>query len=266
MSPSVKFPVATSVCLLVCGLCAPVVAQDKSKLTGEKIVRRTDKDHKAKDESGVVDMVLVAKDGKKKRRSMEMLFLQGKGDDDKHRLRFLTPPTVRGLALLTVEATGRSDDQWVFLPRFKKSKKIASSSRTQRFAQTDFTYEDLRTEDFANTTYKRLDDSTINKVPVYVVEAKAKNADLSGYSKRVLYVEKARFLTLQVKFYSKKKKLQKTLINRDFKKHEGLLRPTMAKMEDHQRGTKTIWKFTKRQINKGLPDSRFSPKALERGT
>ena len=64
---------------------------------------------------------------------------------------------------------------------------------------------------------------------------------------------------------SKKGKLQKTLTNRGFKKHSGLWRPTMAMMSDHQRGTKTIWRFTKREINKGLPDSHFTVKAMERG-
>ena len=35
---------------------------------------------------------------------------KGEGDDDKTLIRFLDPPTVRGTAVLTHEATGRADD------------------------------------------------------------------------------------------------------------------------------------------------------------
>lgn len=243
---------------------SPADGQDGKKLSGEKILRRADGDHKAKDESGIIDMVLISKN-RRQRRSLEMLFMQGKGDDDKHRLKFLSPPTVRNLALLTLEASGRSDDQWVYNPSFKKPKKIAASKRTNRFAQTDLTFEDLRTEDFARFSYKRLKDGAVGKTACYVVQALPKKGTTSGYSKRILYVEKARFLILKVEFYDKHKRHQKTLTSRDFKQVNGLWRPGKAMMADHLRGTKTVWRFTKRTINKGLKSGTFTVKSLARG-
>lgn len=245
---------------------------EPDELDGEQILRRTDKDHRAKDERGVVDMVLVAQgDGQRQRRQMEMLFKSGEGEDDLHLLRFLDPPTIRGTALLTREASDREDDQWIYLPALKKSKKIASSKRTNRFAQTDFTYEDLRTEDFGHHTYKRLGDSKVEISPeegtkdCYVVEARPKSQETSGYSKRVIYVDKDRFLTLKVEFYDLKDRHEKTLTNRGFEQVNGLWRAKMAMMEDLERGTKTLWRVTERQINPGLSDALFTVKSLERG-
>jgi outer membrane lipoprotein-sorting protein len=252
--------------VLAAALSGQARAQD---LNGEQIVRKSEDMNRAKDEKGVVDMVLVTSSGKKERRSMETYYKQGSGEDDFNLLRFLSPPKVRGTSLLTREATGRPDDQWVYLPAFKKSKKIASNKRTNRFAGTDFTFEDLRTEDYSANTYKKLADKTLSRktgpAPCYVVEAKPKSPDLSGYSKRLIFIEKKRFLPLEVHYYDKKDRHQKTLTSRGFEKIDGLWRAKRSMMEDHLRNSKTLWQFSERKINPGLADSLFTKRNLERG-
>lgn len=233
-------------------------------LTGEQIVRKVESVNTAKDEKSTVELVLVTKDERKQKRTMETYFLKGEGEDDKSKLVFLEPENVRGLALLTHEASDRSDDQWVYMPAFKKVKKIASSKRTNRFAQTDFTYEDLRTEDYNAFTYKRLEDSTVGDRPAYKVEALPKNPATSGYSKRYILIDKERFATLQIVYYDDKDRLQKTLTNLKFVQVEGYWRPSLSKMEDHLRGSFTAMRFTDRIVDKGLPDSIFTVKSLER--
>jgi outer membrane lipoprotein-sorting protein len=250
-------------------LAPPATAQDAEKLDGEAIVRKAENDHRADDEKGVVDMVLVSRDNKQSRRAMETFFKKGDGDDDNNLLRFRSPPTIRGTALLTREASGRDDDQWVYLPAFKKSKKIASNKRTNRFAGTDFTFEDLRTEDFSANTYKKLADAVVKDgketFDCYTVEARPANLDLSGYSKRLIYVEKARFLVMKCDFFDKKDRHHKTLTNRGYEQVQGLWRARRSMMQDHQRGSKTLWQFSERKINPGLSDSLFTKKNLERG-
>lgn len=244
-------------------------AQDA--LDGEAIVRRADRDHRSKDERGVVEMVLVAEGSPPQRREMEVLSKTGQGEDDMNMMRFLSPPNVRGTAVLTVEATGRADDQWVYLPALKKSKRIATGQRKERFSGTDFTYEDLRTEDFARTSYKLDGEGQVQtekdgpQIACHVVEATPKDADASGYSKRRLFVDKARFLILKVEYFDKQGRHQKTWTGRDFTQVEGHWRPSQSMMEDHLRNTKTVMRFTERKINPGLPDATFTEAALERG-
>ncbi|MCW8141574.1 MAG: outer membrane lipoprotein-sorting protein [Planctomycetota bacterium] len=245
---------------------AAATAWAQQDLTAEQIVRRADRDHRSRDERGVVEMVLISEaDDQRQLRSMEILGKTGEGDDDLNLVRFLAPPTVRGTAVLTVEATGRADDQWLYLPALKKTKRIASTQRTQRFAGTDFTYEDLRTENFAAWTYRKLDDARVADVDCFVVEATPRDAEETGYSKRVISVEKARFLIHKVEFFDKQGRHHKTLVNRDWEQVQGLWRSRQAMMEDHQRRTKTIWRFTERAINPGLPDGTFTEANLERG-
>lgn len=261
MSPSRIVPVL-ALALLSGGVC---LAQDK--LTGEKIVRRTEGDHKSKDEHGKIQMVVIGKNKKKKpqKRNLETLFKAGKDHDDKHVIRFLKPAKVRNLALLTVESKSRSDDQWVYMPAFRKTKKIASSNRTARFAGTDFTYEDLGSEKYKNFEYKRLADAKVEKQACYVVKATPRKDTVSGYSKRLFYVSKDKFLTLKIEFFDQKGRHQKTLLNRNFEQVQKHWRPKHSMMKDLLRGSKTVWRFKSRKINSGLSNSKFTVKSLERG-
>lgn len=247
---------------LTAGVAGVAAADD---LDGEAIVRHTDADHRSDDEIGVVDMAVIDRRGRKQRRKLKLMFKGGADDNDKSMLQFLEPETLRGLALLTHEASGRSDDQWIYVKELHKAKKIASSDRTNRFAQTDFTYEDLRTEDFDAHTYERQDDADLDGVACYVVEARPKEDTNSGYSRRVVWVSKDHFLIHQVEYYDTKGRHQKTLRNLGFEQVEGLWRPTRSVMVDHQRGSKTLWQFTDRKINPGLSDNLFTVANLERG-
>jgi len=238
------------------------LAQD---LSAEEVMRRADGDHRADDERGLVDMVIVGDDDSRQRREMEVLIKTGEGDDDMNIMRFVAPANVRGTAVLTVEATGRADDQWLYLPALRKTKRIASSQRTQRFAGTDFTYEDLRSEDFEGFDYRFGDDAELEGRACYVVIATPKDGHESGYSRREIYVEKERFLVHKIEYYDARERHQKTFEARGFEEVDGLWRASMSGMEDHQRGTQTVWRFKERDINPGLPDSTFTVRTLERG-
>lgn len=244
---------------------AAAVAGAQSDLSGEQILRKADKENRSRDERTVVEMVLLSEDGQRQARGMEIMSKTGEGDDDSNLVRFLSPPTVRGMAVLTVEATGRADDQWVYLPALRKTKRIASTQKTQRFAGTDFTYEDLRSENFAAWSYKKLADAKVDASDCFVVEATPKVPDETGYARRLVYIDKARFLFMKVEFFDKQDRHQKTLENRNWEQVQGLWRAGRSRMQDHQRKTETVWQVTERQINPGLPDNTFTEATLERG-
>ena len=250
--------------LLPC-LSVPAAAAEPD---GAEIIRRADKDHRSKDERAVVDMVLVTDTGEKQRRKLELCTKTGEGEDDMNLIRFLEPATVRGTAVLTVEASDRADDQWLYLPALKKSKRIASSQKTQRFAGTDFTYEDLRTENLSAFTYERKRTEKVGDRDCWVVEARPKPGTESGYKRRLIFVDRERYLVLKVDYFDTddvEAKPTKTLENRDYEQKDGLWRAKQARMTDHQRKTQTAWRIEERAINPGLPDSTFTVAQLERG-
>jgi len=97
------------------------------------------------------------------------------------------------------------------------------------------------------------------------VEATAKPDIESGYSKRVMWIDKERLVIPRTEFYNSRGEKQKTLRLLDFSEVEGLWRSRGSVMEDHLRGSKTVWRTKERQINPGLDETTFTVRSLERG-
>lgn len=60
---------------------------------------------------------------------------------------FTYPGDVKGTGFLTwdYDQIGKDDDKWLYLPAMKKTQRISgSSSKTDYFMGTDFTYDDIR--------------------------------------------------------------------------------------------------------------------------
>src|SRR5262249_40640656 len=151
-------------------------------------------------------------------------------EDDMNLIRFLEPAGVRGTAVLTVEASDRADDQWIYLPAMKKSKRIASGEKTNRFAGTDFTYEDLRTENHSAFKYEKKGVEKVADRDCWKIEATPKEGTESGYKSRTIFVDKERFLVVKCDYYDQQGKLLKTLENKDYKQVDGLWRAGGATM------------------------------------
>jgi hypothetical protein len=182
-------------------------------------------------------------------------------------VRFVSPADVKNTGLLTVEK-GADDEQWLYLPDLKKSKRIAGASKANSFMGTDFSNYDMRTEDLAGHDYAKKGEDTVDGRACYVVEAKPKNDDVkesTGYSRRTVWVDKERFTIPKCEYYSSKNdKLLKVLTTEGWKQVSGLWRPSTLNMENKQEGSKTVVTYDKgREINKGIPEKTFTKRELE---
>jgi outer membrane lipoprotein-sorting protein len=238
-------------------------AQD---LDGRAIVDKADKHNRAQDEKDQVIMTIISSRGEKRRRELTTYFKAGEGDDDRTLVRFDAPADVKGTGLLTIEQ-GASDEQFLYLPELRKSKRIAGATKSQSFMGTDFSNYDMRTEDLTAHQYKKTGEETIDGRACHVVEATPKDdeaAESTGYSRRLMYVDKERWVVPKVEYYDRSAKLLKVLTTEGWKQHDGLWRPMRVTMENKQEGSKTIIAFDKgREINKGIADKVFSKRELE---
>ncbi len=82
------------------------------------------------------------KDGRKQEKKVTVLRLGSPGDS-KTLVRFTDPATMRGVALLSINKRGEKDRQWLYIPATKRARPVAPRDRSEKFAATDFTYEDL---------------------------------------------------------------------------------------------------------------------------
>lgn len=251
--------------LVPLGMLAWQTAGAEEEMDGRAIVNKVDKSNRAKDEKDFEDMVLVDEKGQRRSRTLITYFQTGQGDDDKTLVRFETPQNLRGTGLLAIE-TGPDDDMWLYLPDLRKSKKIAGGTKSEPFVGTDFSNYDMRTEDLSGHEYKKIGEKEVNGRPCILVEATPKNeamAESTGYSKRIFSTDKERWVYVKMEFWDRQGKELKTTTIEDWKQYDGMWRGDKVTVENHQKKSKTIVTFPKREMNKGLGDDSFSKRALE---
>ena len=105
------------------------------------------------------EMVLKNKAGNESVRKFRSTILEAAdaSEGDRSIITFSEPRDVRGTALLTHSKIEPDDDsQWIFLPAVKRVKRISSSNRTGKFVSSEFSYEDLGSEEAVSYTHLTL--------------------------------------------------------------------------------------------------------------
>ena len=210
-------------------------------------------------ESASIRMEIVDERGRTRTRSMD-LRTKLDGDRTKSILVFTGPADIRGTGLLTVEADG-GDEQKLYLPALGRVQRIAGSKRGERFAGSDFTYEDLGTRDPEQYTVKMVETTP----DAFVFEARPKDSD-SKYSLIVLTVDRERYVVERAEHYDRGNELAKVLTATDFAEAvTGAWRANRMVMEDVQADRRTVLTFTDRETGTSLRDDLFTERRLQRG-
>ncbi len=222
-------------------------------LTGNDILAKVDSIMNApRDRESVGIMVLVDRNGKKKERKIRM-WQRG----EKKLIRFLAPDEVKGVGFLSL-----SDERmYLFMPAFKKVRRIASHAKKESFMNSDFSYEDIGSSDYK----KKWDGKIISETDsTWVLELTPKpGADVS-YSKLIMEVKKSNYLVKRVEFYGKKGDKEKEMTMKKEKKVGNYWTFEELVMENLKTGHKTIMKLEDVKFDQGLSDNIFTERNLKR--
>jgi len=182
---TVKLSVLVSVLFLFAGL--NVNAQD-----GNTILKNMDEVmYSPKDMTGKTKIILIDKNGKQKVREATT---SQKGTD-KRLFRFTAPASQAGIATLSLP----NDVMYLYLPSFGKERRISSSVKSQKFAGTDFAYEDMEAKLFVDKYTAKL---LKKEGGLLVVELKPKSQK-SSYSKVIVKLDKVNYYPTYMEFYDK---------------------------------------------------------------
>jgi hypothetical protein len=215
-------------------------------------------------------MVLRDNGGNESKRAFDSLTLedQSAANGDKSIIVFNTPRDIRGTALLThSKIEPADDDQWLFLPAIKRVKRISSSNRTGKFVSSEFSYEDLGSQEVGDYDYKYLKDEACPgeaALSCFVVESYPKN-QRSGYSKRVGWIDTQHYRLHKTDFYNRRGELEKTLTFAGYKQYAGQYwRADSLRMENRQTGKSTDLVWENYQFRTGLSERDFDSQVLPR--
>lgn len=209
-------------------------------------------------------MVLRNEQGQESIREVKMKSLEQLDDGDKSLTVFNKPRDVKGTAFLSYSHAVGADDQWLYLPSLKRVKRIASRNKSGPFMGSEFSFEDLGSFEIKKYTYKYLGEEKTGDFESYRVEQYPTDKT-SGYSKRIVWIDKEEYRIVKVEFYDRKKSLLKTLTYSDFKQYLGKhWRANTSKMVNHQNGKETELKWNNYDFQTGLDEGDFNRNALKR--
>jgi hypothetical protein len=209
-----------------------------------------------------VRMVLSEEGGKTKERSMEIV---GRKKDGRYQslVRFLGPADVAGTAFLMLDKGNDEAEQYIYLPALKRTRRIAGRERDGSFMGSDFTYADMQGMNSKDATHKRLADEKIGSDDCYVLESAINPKAGLAYGKVLTWIRKNDFVALRTKFYDTAGKHAKTLYVRRMKTIDGGLVVTEARMQHELKQHATEVFVDSVEKKEDLPDSQFTPAALE---
>ena len=229
-------------------------------------------DRQKPDFSQAAVMLTLAKDGK-----VEEVRKVGEYGRCKNNLTdvvmiFLSPATVQNTRFLVKENNGKDDDKWIYLPKMKNTRRIASSEGDKPFVGTDFSYDDMSSREVDEDTHKLLKESEDkgNFKDLYVVESVPKDLKSSQYSKRISWVTKDSWIPTYIELYDKKGNLLKVNEIKSIQKLAGTNGrtyniPTENVMTNVQTKHSSSMRLGNIAVDKPLPDRYFTTDFLTNG-
>ena len=129
----------------------------KARRIMQKVEDRDDGDNSTSD----MEMILIDKNKKKRIRKIKV-YTKDKGKDTLRLMFFQYPADVKDTGFLTYDYDNpdKDDDQWLYLPALRKTKRIASSDKSGSFMGSDLNYSDMtkrNLEDYDFTLMKEME-------------------------------------------------------------------------------------------------------------
>lgn len=209
-------------------------------------------------------MLLRNRQGDESTRYMRVRTLEVVSNGDKSLTIFDEPPDVKGTALLTFSHKTEPDDQWLYLPALKRVKRIASRNKSGPFMGSEFAYEDIASQEVEKYTYKYLRDDVYDGQDCFVIERYPVDP-FSGYTRQIVWMDKAEYRPLKVHYYDRKNASLKTLTLTDYKQYlEQFWRADNMLMVNHQTGKSTLLTWKNYRFGNGLQERDFNRNSLKR--
>jgi len=241
---TIKSTVLVSLVFLLTGMNAE--AQDANTI----LKKMDDVMYSPKDMTGNNKIILIDKNGKENIRQATMI---QKGTDMRI-FRFTAPASQAGISVLSLP----NDIMYMYLPAFGKERRISSSVKSQKFAGTDFAYDDMEAKPYAEKYTPQL---IKTEDDVFVLEL-TPISPKSTYSKLNVKVHKIDYYPIYMEYYDKgNKKIKEAKYQ--FEKIGKYWNAKEIEMTDLKKNHKTKMLMSDVKYDTGLTDDDFTVRKLK---
>lgn len=249
---------------------SPVYSADK--LDPLEIMRKAYQREDAKTLIQDMEMISVDKFGNERVKKMKV-YSKYYGKDKRQVMFFTYPPSVKNTAFLTYDYNDeavKEDSQWIFLPKLKRIKHIAGSSKASSFMGSDFSYFDLTKPNLENYVYKYLGEKEVGGILTWEIESTPKTSEIVqkfGYTKTINTIAQDNYMIIKsIGFMKNGKTKHMNILNTHKNKNIWIVddMEMTTKIEEillH----KTIMKLRNIRLNFNIKDKTFTIRRLDKG-
>lgn len=211
-----------------------------------------------------IEMLLRDSDGREARRALELWVIEVSEAEERSRVRFESPPDIRGTELLTFSYDGAEDEQWLYLPALRRTKRISASGRSSSFVGSEFTYEDLVHSSVEEYEYHYIGEEVLEGVPTWVVE-RVPTYEGTGYARQQVWVDQDEYRIRRIDFWDLRDRPLKTLRFSGYEQYVGgIWEPGRALMSNTVTGASTLLEWVEYRFGTGLTPGMLTRGALGR--
>lgn len=248
---------------------SPLLADDaKAREIMQKVLDRDDGDNRTAE----MEMILIDQKGKKRLRKLQT-FQKDKAEDSYGLMFFLHPADVKDTAFLTYDYDDgdRDDDQWLYLPALRKTKRIASTDKSGSFMGSDLNYSDMTDlvlEDYDFFLKKEREDRGHK---VWIIESVPRSEKVikeTGYTKTWHFVRQDIFYVVRAISWVHQKSYLKYLDVKKLEQINGIWVGTemhVFKKQGKKTRHKTILRLHDVKYDQPLDYSLFTTRTMEAG-
>jgi len=163
------------------------------------------------------------------------------------------------------------DDQWLYLPELKKTKRIASSDKSSPFMGSDFSYADMTKRVLDEWEYKILKEDEVRGHKCWLIEALPRDKtieDRYGYTKSVVYVRQDIFMPVRGIHWVKDGNKLKYFDMKILEQIDGVWIGTeldMKTVKNKKTLHRTVLSFQNVEFNQDIDEDMFTVRQLEKG-
>ena len=231
-----------------------------SAQSGYEIAKKLDEKHTPKNMVSKTSMVLTNSKGK----TRNSVMLTKTMDDSRLQLIwFIEPKDDRGVSFLKIEHDDRDDEMRIWLPAFKRVRRISASKKGDSFMGSDLSYEDMTSRSLVKNEYKRLEDETVNGRECFVIEVTPDVSLRSSYSKHKTWIVKDDIYIIKEESYDKRENLKKEKLF-SYIKIDNYDIISKISVKDVQKDHKTDISFEQVKVDTDMSEKIFQEKSLNR--
>lgn len=204
-------------------------------------------------------MILRNTAGQATIRKFQIKTLEEVGEDigEKSLIVFESPRDIAGTALLSHAGILDSDDQWLYLPALKRTKRISSANKSGAFVGSEFSFEDFTLSELHKFRYVFVGQDKLDGVAVNIIDRIPLYAG-SGYSRQRAWLGEDDSQLRRVEFYDPRDQLLKTLVLSEIRRDGSFLRAHRLLMTNHQSRKETEIVYDAFNFGNGLDRNDFS--------